>query len=269
VDSGNATNAISAKDAYAYSFQPGMVDGDGSFKNWLPDYLYQSILQTETRKYDTWRYTIPDRASLTLIDLQKQFSQYGVPDDILTSMLCPTACANQNVDLKNAAGETIGQAVWTGKDNADPDDFDLRVIIDPAFTYEKQVTKVDAFLYANQRIAGKTFNAPVAINGGMIGQEIGVLAPGIEKQWWMDDRYTAILNGAEDRCADEDFAKQFTSESDHTKSPAFSKDAMDCALTINYDFRLRNGGLGFNLVTPDAGQTMSWRLADSKAERVE
>jgi hypothetical protein len=267
--------AKNAKDAYNYSFQPGMVKSDGGFNNWLPDNLYQGILGTETRKYDTWRYTVPDRATMTLADLQKQFSSYGVTDDILTSMLCPTTCSNKNVDLKNATGNVIGQAVWSGKDSADPDDFDLRVIIDPAFTYEKQVTKVDAFLYANQRIAGKTFNAPLSINGGMIGQEIGVLAPGIEKQWWMDSRYTDILNGKdisgglENRCQDEDFVKQFTTESDPTKSPAFNTYAIDCALTINYDFRLRNGGLGFNLVTPDAGQTMSWKLADSKAERVE
>lgn len=190
--------------------------------------------------------------------------------ELLCSTATPPVCSNGSIELKDATGNVVGQAHWQGSD--------LRVIIDLPFSYEKQVTKVDAFLYANQRIAGKTFNAPLAINGGMIGQEIGVLAPGIERQWWMDEaKYRPILEGRatdkepkdETRCQDETFVKQFTNESDHTKSPAFNQDAMDCALTINYDFRLRNGGLGFNLVTPDAGQTMSWRLADSKAERVE
>lgn len=267
-----------AFDAYEYSFQPGHLKSDGKFKNWLPDNLYQSILDTETRKYDTWRYTVPDRSKLTLADLQKQFSRFGVTDAVLSSMLCPTMCANKNVVLKNAAGEAIGQAVWSGKANDDPDDFDLRVIIDPAFEYEKQIIKVDAFLYANQRVAGKTFNAPLAINGGMIGQEIGVLAPGVERQWWMDEaKYRPILEGRakdtdpknENRCKSTTFAAQFTTNSDPTQSPVYNQDVEDCALTINYDFRLRNGGLGFNLVTPDAGQTMSWRIADSKNERVE
>ncbi len=278
IPSGDVTPPINSQQAYEYSFQPGMVSSSGSFNNWMPDSLYQTVLGKEERKYDTWRYSLPDRADLTLTDLQKQFSGFGVTDAVLTSMLCPSGCAGQNVDLKNASGETIGQAVWSDKANtSDPDDFDLRVIIDSAYSYEKQVTKVDAFLYANQRIAGKTFNAPFSINGGMIAQEIGVLAPGIEMQWWMDERYRPILENRtsaseprdEDRCKSTAFAAQFTTAADPTQSPAYNKDAEDCALTINYDYRLRNGGLGFNLVTPDAGQTMSWRLADSKTERVE
>jgi hypothetical protein len=279
VASGNV-EIVNARAAYNYSFQPGMVDSDnGSFDNWLPDKLYQDFLGKEERKYDTWRYNISDRTALTLADLREQFSAYGVSDASLSTLLCAASpCPNGNLELKNDAGQVVGQINWNAIANNPsdpnnpnlPNDADIRVIIDSAVVYEKQVTKVDAFLYANQRIAGKTFNAPLAINGGMIGQEIGVLAPGIERQWWMDEtKYEPILNGNENRCKDATFVKQFTTESDHTKSPAYNTDAMDCALTINYDFRLRNGGLGFNLVTPDAGQTMSWRLADSKAERVE
>jgi hypothetical protein len=256
----NSSNvqAVNSKDAYNYSFQPGQVTSSGTFDTWMSDWVYQAILGKEERKYDTWRFSVPDRASLTLADLQKQLSKYGVSDEVLTSMLCSTTCSDGNIVLKNAADTVIGQVNWSGNE--------LRVIIDPAFSYEKQITNVDAFLYSNQRIAGKTFNAPLAINGGMIGQEIGILAPGIERQWWMEERYASILNGD---CTNENFAKTFSTAADGKASHAYNEDSIDCALTVNYDFRLRNGGLGFNLVVQEVGQTLSWELGDKKADQVQ
>jgi hypothetical protein len=71
--------------------------------------------------------------------------------------------------------------------------------------------------------------------------------------------------------ADKNFLKELANipaGGDHQDSFAYAPDADGCALTINYDFRLRNGGLGFNLVTLNVGRTLSWQLAGKKDERV-
>jgi hypothetical protein len=135
---------------------------------------------------------------------------------------------------------------------------------------------VDAYLYSNQRIAGKTFNAPLAINGGMVSKEIGVLAPGLFKQWWMnpsDNRYN-FLDTAQNDCAQQTFANQFRDASITDPNATgyyngvFAPDVDDCSLTVNYDYRLRNGGLGYNLVAQDVGRTISWQVGSKHADRV-
>ncbi|MGL4609860.1 MAG: hypothetical protein ACRCYY_09270 [Trueperaceae bacterium] len=263
VEDGNV-KAIASIDAYQYSFQPGRVTENGGFDSWMSDDVYQDILGTETRKYDTWRYNIPDPTALTLEELQKQFAKYDLSDETLNLLLCEANCTTQRIDLKNAEGTVIGQVHI--EDIEDSAAINLRVIVDTALSYEKQTTKVDAFIYSNQRIAGKTFNAPLSINGGMIGQEIGILAPGIERQWWMNNRYADILDGD---CTSAAFAKTFSTEENGENSHAYNEDSVDCALTVNYDYRLRNGGLGFNLVVQEVGQTLSWQLADEKADQVQ
>jgi hypothetical protein len=158
-------------------------------------------------------------------------------------------------------------------------------MIDKAFDYEKQVTHVDAFLYANQRIAGKTFMAPMVINGGMIAKEVGILAPGIEKPGFLSaSRYafldTPSISNPVD-CGDDDFIENFidnvdlnangvSDSADEAKmSPLFQPDSEDCALTINYDERMRNGGLGYNLISPkNIGRTLTWQIADDASQQV-
>jgi hypothetical protein len=258
------------EDAYSYSMRPGTINtNSGKFESWLADGLYQDILETETRKYDVWRYDIDDRAAITASDIQKQFGSYGLSDTSLAKILSVIQTGGwQTFDVTDQTGNTIGRINWDGSRT-------IRVTIDEAFVYEKQVTRVDAFLYSNQRIAGKTFSAPLVINGGMISEEIGILAPGLSKMWyWNDPRYDFF---ASPTCSNSNaaFMENFVPGNPANPSQAqieatnvFQPDSDDCALTVNYDHRLRNGGLGFNLVAADIGQTLSWQIADRKDQQV-
>jgi hypothetical protein len=260
------------QDAYSYSMRPGKIDENtGEFKSWLSDGLYQDILGQETRKYDSWRYGV-NKAALTKADVQKQFGKYNLSDTSTDAILNLVKTGNGAIDISDANNDVMGRVNWDGGL--------LWVTIDDAFNYEKQTTKVDAFLYANQRVAGKTFGAPLAINGGMIGQEIGVLAPGITKLWyWGDaDRYKFIGDPQDPTaprpdCTKESFVANFVnttnpSSAEIKTSGVYQPDSMDCALTINYDYRLRNGGLGYNLVAAEVGRTLTWQLADKKNQQV-
>ena len=168
----------------------------------------------------------------------------------------------------------------------------MRVILDAPALYESQTNRVDAFLYANKRIAGKTFNAPLAINGGLVAKDIGVLAPGVQKQHWQADRYNSILNSEAETCNSlntdlvqllrdasiaepesvDDFANGYydlgITRTISDQSEQFKGYSYDCALTVNYDYRMRNGGLGFNLVAQDVGRTVSWRVGSNASDRV-
>jgi hypothetical protein len=241
----------------------------------LSDGLYQQILDTEKRAYDTWRTEFAagaGRASLSKADLQKQFAQYSLSDATLDALLCSSPCPTyESMDLQNTSGAVIGYVTWS--QNEEEED-SLRVIIDPVFEYEKQVTHVDAYLYSNQRIAGKTFGAPLVINGGIVSKEIGILAPGIFQQWYMDESRYDFLDTDENDCKSQVFADQFrdTSITNETDAGyyngAFNPDADDCALTVNYDYRLRNGGFGYNLVAKDVGRTVSWEVGSKRSDRV-
>jgi hypothetical protein len=257
-------------DAYSYSMRPGTVNAStGQFESWLSDGLYQDILETESRKYDVWRYDIANRTAITASDIQKQFGDYGLSDTSLAQILSAIQTGGrQTFDVTDPTGKTMGRINWDGSRT-------IRVTIDEAFVYEKQVTRVDAFLYANQRIAGKTFSAPLVINGGMISEEIGILAPGLSKMWYWNDRYDFFNNAR--NCSDSSaaFMENFVpgNPANPTKAQieatnVFQPDSDDCALTVNYDHRLRNGGLGFNLVAAEIGQTLSWQIADRKEEQV-
>jgi hypothetical protein len=97
----------------------------------------------------------------------------------------------------------------------------------------------------------------MAINGGLIAKKLGILAPGRYKGLWKSSRY--------------DFLSSPTDNNRQCNSPGqtfFVADTEDCALTVNYDHRLRNGGYGFNLVVGNPGQTVSWRLSADPGERV-
>jgi hypothetical protein len=254
------------EDAYSYSMRPGTINtSTGAFESWLSDGLYQTILGEETRKYDSWRYDIANRAAITTSDVQKQFGDYGLSDTSLAKILTAIQTGGwETFDVTNQTGTTIGRINWDGNKT-------IRVTIDAAFSYEKQTTHVDAFLYANQRIAGKTFSAPLVINGGMISEEIGILAPGLSKMWyWNNPRYD-FFNSR--NCSSAAFVEKFATVANPTQADIeatniYEPDSDDCALTVNYDHRLRNGGLGYNLVAADIGQTLSWQIGDKKDEQV-
>jgi hypothetical protein len=275
-EKGNLNN-----DAYSYSMRPGSIDEtSGDFVPWLTDGLYQDILGTETRKYDTWRYDIADKSTVDTAEVLKQFGKYNLSAASLDNILkAITGTGGKNFDVTNADGQIIGIVDWDGGQT-------IRVTIDEAFTYEKQITKVDAFLYSNQRIAGKTFSAPLVINGGMISEEIGILAPGLTKMPYWGDRArydffgdpTSSNPANRPDCSQSNaaFLENFVpgklpedvTTADTEQLSSFQPDSDDCALTVNYDHRLRNGGLGYNLVSAALGQTLTWQIGDKKSDQV-
>ncbi len=254
----NATSEVDGDDSYDYSFRPGHIKTDGSFDSWVSDSMYRDILGTETYDLNSWRSWITwtnDKDSWK-IDKQefKKNLKYSMQQNGL-SIKDSNLDAIWNGRLNNREehipiiatnGDQIGIAHWSGDNSGAM----LRILITAQGSYETQITKVDAFIYANQRIAGKTSMKALAINGGMIAKDIGILAPGrIPEHWpWYLDKSTRNCENPGDTY--------------------WIKGTEDCALTLNYDYRLRNGGFGFNLVATDTGKTLSWRLADSIADRV-
>ncbi len=253
-----ATEEIDGDDSYDYSMRPGHITTNGDFDSWVSDSMYREILGTETYDYNSWRYWVTwtnDKDSWK-IDKQEfiknmklSLQQNGLsPDnqnlkDIWNARLTDRG---EHLPLIDSNGNEIGIVHWNGNNSGAM----ARVLITAEAEYETQVTKVDAFIYANQRIAGKTSMKPLAINGGMIAKDIGVLAPGrVPQDWpWFQDESTA-------NCQDEG-------------DDYYVEGTEDCALTLNYDHRLRNGGFGYNLVATDTGRTLSWRMADSAKDRV-
>jgi hypothetical protein len=266
-----------SRDAYDYSMRPGQIQTDGSFKNWLSDALYQEILGKEVRGFDTWRYDV--EGSLTEDEVRRQFDGYDLSDETIKKLASKTG----TFELKNSKGDIVGRAEWRWNKT-------IRVIMDPPREYATQTTRVDAFVYSNQRIAAKTFNAPFVVNGGLVAKELGILAPGIIRRDYMDEEESSLksdrydfMGDVVDRntntnpqldCSDEKFIAKFLPKKGKNdpepinNAQLLQPDSIDCSLTINYDHRLRNGGLGYNLVTPDIGRTLNWQISDKRADRV-
>jgi hypothetical protein len=265
------------KDAYSYSFRPGNLSSQGNFTSWLSDGQYQSLLGQEKRSFDSWRYPVAkmnETGEELENELNKQFTDLNLSDSSIKAMakaieknLPPDQ--GERLDLIDADGKIVGRVMINNY---------LWVTVDPPRSYDVQTTKVDAFLYANRRIAGKTFGTPLVINGGMIGQDIGVLAPGVTDFAYFNnvERYNFLGDwkdpeAARPDCTSLDYVRNFlpaASDAELASSPWYQPEADDCALTINYDYRLRNGGLGFNLVEPEIGRTLSWHVADRQEQQV-
>ena len=67
--------------------------------------------------------------------------------------------------MYDKSGNKIGE-IYT-------DGWSFRFNIQQEAEYETQINRIEAFLYANKRIAGKSSMQGVAVNGGMIAKELG------------------------------------------------------------------------------------------------
>jgi len=239
-------------DAYSYAFRPGQVQPNGAFKLWMDDGLYRQLLGNERMSYNSWR---GNYYRWSKSGIQKDLIKSGIPARVSKTL------AKRLYRRRNGGGsfnESGIRGFWKINGSS------LRIIIDNELEYSTQVSKVDAFLYANQRIAGKTSMKPLVIEGGLIAKELGILAPGRYQAWWMrravvrDRRYDFLgrPNAPESDCG-------------QPGDPYYVEGSEDCAFTINYDYRLRNGGFGFNLVKGSIGQTLAWRIADRSSEHVQ
>jgi hypothetical protein len=266
-----ANQSNPSQDAYSYSFRPGSVDTSGNFSTWISDDFYRTaLLGSSNLAYNTWRWNFGTPPSTTSArvsfrnTIESELIAARIPSNDARAIACSLAnlSANSNGcpssipslnagwDLRDNNGSVIGYLYIDGERN-------LRIVRDQALSYATQVTRVDAFLYSNYRIAGKTSMLGMAMNGGLIAKEVGILAPGRYKGWWKSSRYNFLSSPTDDR-----------RECNRPGQALWVEDTEDCALTVNYDYRLRNGGYGFNLVVGNPGQTISWRLSADPSERV-
>lgn len=230
-------------DAYSHSFRPGRVNSDGSFSSWLDDAEYAAILGEESFTKNTlrwaWNSTISNDDLAVEIQAALDDISGGTLADNLGATIASQRVNNRFIDL--GGGNRAHWQISGGRHT-------LRLYMEGDYTYETQVNRVDAFLYANQRVAGKTSMQAMRVNGGMIGRDVGVLAPGRFLGWpWS--------GGRQDNC-----------ETAGTRY--FVEGTQNCALTINYDHRMRNGGYSYGLVRAEVGQTLLWRLAENEADHV-
>lgn len=247
-DRGSSTSSYNqSSDAYSYSFRPGSIDSStGNFKNWMSDDFYRTnILGSQNYTFNSWR---TDFGSDNATTIKNKLVAAGIPSTTATTI------ANNVVSGNGGEGNFSSNTGYYRIDGTT-----VRVIFDSSRSYETQVTQIDGFMYSNLRIAGKTSMQALGISGGMISKEIGILAPGRHKAWWMNNSRYDFLN---------DSVKCSSSSRTTINTAYLVRTAEDCALTVNYDHRLRNGGYGFNLVEGNPGQTMSWRLSDSQSEKV-
>lgn len=237
-----------SSEAYSYALRPGSIAASGKFTPWMDDATYRaSVLGEEERTFNSWRASIGNK----------------LPDETLAQYQARQRPALTASGVSNDLAQVVLTSIFSGV-NGDFRDQDMainvsgrtiRVLVNARRTSETQVKRVDAFLYANRRIAGKTSMSPLSINGGMIAKEIGILAPGrIRPGWAPNEAPYNSLNDKTSACG--------------PGTASYVADTEDCAFTVNYDYRLRNGGYGYNLVTGNVGQTIIWKLADAAADQV-
>ena len=255
-------------DAYKVSFAPGRMK-NGSFEQWMPDSVYRELLGTKEYSYRSWRAFYDGYTEAEVI---QDLTASGVPRSVaekIADLLQPegglTKCHDQDGDFDwNCGVQDFSADGISGRFQIWPDD-DAKVVslvIDNKMDQVAPVTKVDAFLYANSRIAGQSNQMAMAINGGLIARQIGILVPGRYRTWWMDDW---MGPNASDK-----YNRYFSGDRDclNPNNDYYVENTEDCALTVNYDYRLRNGGFGFELIRGLFGSVVQWRIADKASEHL-
>jgi hypothetical protein len=261
---------ITDESVYEKLIAPGTTNQDGQFSRWLSDVEYRQLLGQEEIKYGIWRTQFrfqgvpPDaynkrtgNVAVKIDNLVKELEDAGFPKgQAITRELAETIInnpyANQAPWLQNFSGTTAD-----GKPVSGTLSFDgtyLRVAMKEPYRYANEVTQLDAFLYANARIAGKLGPRGGFINGGLIARELGVLAPGRNGYSdWLDKLTVAEANKFNycDRSA-----RPTDSVDEADNDPAKSS----CSYVVRYDHRLRNGGYGFNLYQGTTGISADWKF---------
>jgi hypothetical protein len=256
-------------DPYRPLIAPGSIDNSGNFNSWMSDAEYQGILGSESISNNTWRSEYGEKSNEAISEADKiakfvaELEAAGLPKDSPKTLEIATALAQRKElqKYKYSGKDTDGKDV-SGYANVSLDKYGnptLRVSVNEAREYRQETTALDAFLYANSRIAGKLSPRGGYINGGMIARQIGVLAPGKngDNGWWIDD---AAEREAYTKC---DRAARPTDSTDDAANVG-----TDCDYSINYDYRLRNGGYGYNYYRGVTGATREWKLDDTGQAKV-
>jgi hypothetical protein len=254
--------SFAAADAYNGLITPGATKTDGTFGRWMSDAEYQSVLGTESLPYNTWRTDIsksqfPGTAAQSKAAIALELQKAGLPvasnaDTIsLADRIYNNSKGSVNYSGTDANNQTVSGTAYY-------DSGSIRVAVNEARSYKTETTALDAFLYANNRIAGKLSPRGGFVNGGMIAREIGVLAPGKNNgaDWWIKNG----TNGIQSTTTRDKYNKCDTATRPTDSSADAHKSGTDCDYAINYDYRLRNGGYGYNLYKGKTGTTSEWKL---------
>lgn len=237
----SGSQATNLQDGYSMAMRPGVVSGSAkTFTPWMSDAQYADDMLTYASDTNrSWRSVFKQGSGANSAQLA----------DLIAAGIPANAANTINTLLKNYQGGNgnVNEGGVLGYYNVSGNT--VRFMRDTARSYKKQVNRIDGFLYANQRIGGTVLNKPIEVNGGMIGRQLGVLAAGLERTWWMgNSRYDALKN--------------------NTYCKTIAPNSTDCAMTINYDYRLQAGGMGFNLVRGKVGMTAQWKLSGDALDEV-
>jgi hypothetical protein len=290
---------ISGDAVYANLLAPGMTDKDGNFSRWLSDGEYQEILGKEEIKHGLWRTRFrfddpndPKNGGVTperykdkgdvkqkVADLKKELEDAGLPTNVTQSVADEIIRLTVPVDktdwLKKFDGVTLNGVKVSGTLSFDGSY--LRVAMIEPYEYAKEVTQLDAFLYANNRIAGKLGARGGFINGGLIARELGVLAPGRNNY---NPDWLKTLSEKDQKAFRfcDRTARPTDSVNDAENSTIVVKDTYvkgtnttenTCSYAVRYDHRLRNGGYGFNLYRGTTGITADWSFDSNGSQKVD
>jgi Tfp pilus assembly protein PilX len=266
-------------DPYNDLMSPGTTDSSGNFSQWMSDAQYQSILGTESIPTNTWRSNIgPGDFNQSSNALKKaaiiaELEAAGLPANANTQV---SDLATRIRDYRTAdplkgitANDTSKKINYSGTDkNNNPvsgtvyfDGGSIRVAVNEARTYKAESTAVEAFLYANERVGGKLSPRGGYLNGGVIAGEVGILATGKNDgaDWWL----TNMTQAEKDK-----YNKCNTTTRPTDSSADAYKNGTNCDYAINYDYRLRNGGYGYNLYKGKTGTTSDWNLDQNGTYKV-
>jgi len=122
-------------------------------------------------------------------------------------------------------------------------------------TWPTQVQHIDAFLFANKRIGGKSDWGSITINGGMAAGEIGVLAPGFQRTVLNTANWRYVNNHANSGTIPS-WAKTIYNTND-PRHPQNAYGESSQKTRLYYDYRLRNGGFGFDFLAK-TGDTVNY-----------
>jgi hypothetical protein len=281
-------------DPYDNLIAPGSTDSSGTFSPWMTQSQYKSILGTESLPNNTWRSNIKgddfsgdasSKKTAIMTDLVNSGLPAGNDNDtqaIAEAIRDNTYPFKRKYSGTDKNGNTVNGTIYF-------DGGSIRVAVNEARDYKTETTAIDAFLYANSRIAGRMSQRGAYINGGMIAREIGVLAPGKNAgaDWWMNGWYESspgVWKEDLSKGLDWNTRRNYTNCDTSARPTDASADAAvstkvdqwnssvtwkSCDFAINYDYRLRNGGYGYNLFNGQTGTTQDWQLDPDGSKKVQ
>lgn len=221
--SGGSTEILPKR--YDAVIAPGQVNSDGSFKSWMSQEEFREVLGTQVYQDMVWRMPQTSDASI----LNKELGAGW--DSRYNSM-----SSGQKWYDDDYFGEP-GKGLYVSKGGS------TYVMETGAKGWPAQVTHIDAALYSNKRIGGLTsMILGLTINGTLISGNVQVLAAG-------RGNFTGWFTSTPDYG---DPLTRALSWQDTTGTNAFGD--LQNGFYLKYDYRLRNGGLGFGLIDSATGE---------------